>query len=82
MKSILMSILCAGLLFSCTQKAAEQTSQQGPVVAILKKVRHFIDFIGVWLQLWNHFSELCRKSFLVILWNSGRQYRSLPLVAN
>ncbi len=33
MKKILMSILCASLLFSCTQKAAEKASQQGPVVA-------------------------------------------------
>ncbi|HSB31008.1 MAG TPA: peptidylprolyl isomerase [Candidatus Sulfobium mesophilum] len=33
MKRIFMSILCAGMLFSCTQKAAEQTTQQGPVVA-------------------------------------------------
>src|SRR5512143_2242433 len=33
MKRIFMSILCAGMLFSCTQKAAEQTTQQAPVVA-------------------------------------------------
>jgi len=33
MKRIVVSILCAGLLFSCTQKAAEKAAQQGPFVA-------------------------------------------------
>ncbi len=33
MKRIVVSILCAGLLFSCTQKAAEKTVQGGPFVA-------------------------------------------------
>lgn len=32
MKRIVVSILCAGLLFSCTQKAADKT-MQGPIVA-------------------------------------------------
>lgn len=33
MKRIVVSILCAGLLFSCTQKATEKTVQGGPFVA-------------------------------------------------